>query len=189
MPSLLRYHGASTFSVHGDLRGTCIDKIRMKLSRLGEFGLIETIRKKFSRIIPVSPAGIGDDSAVLGISPSSKVLATTDLLLEGVHFDLSYTDFYSLGWKAAAVNISDIAAMGGVPRSCLIGLGIPSGISVEHIHEFYRGLTAGLRSQKTVLAGGDTSRSQGRLVISVTMLGEAGRSSLLKRSGARPAAL
>ncbi|MHB8843571.1 MAG: thiamine-phosphate kinase, partial [Nitrospirota bacterium] len=112
--------------------------------------------------------------------------ATTDMLLEGVHFDLATTDLYSLGWKSAAVNLSDIAAMGGVPRYCLTGLGIPPALTVEDIGEFYRGVNACLKKFGTALVGGDTCRSKKGLVIAVTVLGEAGAKQVLSRSGARP---
>jgi thiamine-monophosphate kinase len=108
------------------------------------------------------------------------------MLIEGVHFDPAYTDFYSLGWKSAAVNLSDIAAMGGVPRFCLTSLGIPPSISVEQITDFYRGFNAILRKHRTVLVGGDTCASPEGFLISVTALGEAEPASLVKRDGARP---
>ncbi len=157
----------------------------MKISDLGEFGLIEKIRKSSSPSSPAVVIGIGDDAAALRIAPATLLLATTDMLIEGVHFDLSYTDFYSLGWKSAAVNLSDIAAMGGVPRFCLTSLGIPSRISVERISDFYRGFNALARTHKTILAGGDTCFSRNSLVISVTVLGEAKKRTVLTRSGAR----
>jgi thiamine-monophosphate kinase len=158
----------------------------MKLSRLGEFGLIQAIQKLSPRIAPGVVIGIGDDAAGLTVSPNTLLLATTDMLIEDVHFDLSFTDFYSLGWKSAAVNVSDIAAMGGLPRFCLTSLGIPSYISVEHISEFYRGFNALLARHKTVLAGGDTCSSKRGLAISVTMLGEAQQKKTITRSGAKP---
>jgi len=104
----------------------------MKLSKLGEFGLIENIRKSTFRKSPSVLVGIGDDAAVMKMSPTAHLLATTDMLIEGVHFDLTYTDFYSLGWKSAAVNLSDIAAMGGLPRYCLTSLGIPPSQPERH---------------------------------------------------------
>jgi thiamine-monophosphate kinase len=108
------------------------------------------------------------------------------MLLEGVHFDLATTDLYSLGWKSAAVNVSDIAAMAGGPRFCLAGLGIPSYLSVEDVSEFYRGLNACLKRFGAALAGGDTCRSLKGFVISITVLGEAAKSGTVTRSGAKP---
>jgi thiamine-monophosphate kinase len=158
----------------------------MKISDLGEFGLIDRIGKTAPRKTKRVPIGIGDDAAALLLSPSSALLATTDMLIEGVHFDLTTTDLYSLGWKAAAVNLSDIAAMGGVPRFCLTALGIPPSFTVEDIGEFYRGVTACLKKFETVLVGGDTCSSKKGFVISVTVLGEVVRKQVVTRSGARP---
>jgi thiamine-monophosphate kinase len=158
----------------------------MKISDLGEFGLIAKIKQQSKRRSPATLIGIGDDAAALSLSPSKKLLATTDMLLEGVHFDLSYTDLYSLGWKSAAVNLSDIAAMGGVPRFCLTALGIPSTISVEQIKEFYKGFNALCRKYNVDLVGGDTCRSEKGLVVSVTALGEVEKKNMLTRAGAKP---
>ena len=143
----------------------------MKLSSLGEFGLIHAIQQLSSGRSPDTMIGIGDDAAVLKIGPAKLLLATTDMLIEDVHFDLSYTDFYSLGWKSAAINLSDIAAMGGVPRFCLTSLAIPARIPVKAVMDFYQGFNALLRIHKTILVGGDTCSSKGGLVISVTALG------------------
>lgn len=158
----------------------------MKISDLGEFGLIGRIQELAPRKSSSTLIGIGDDAAALKLSASSTLLVTTDLLLEGVHFDLSYMDFFSLGWKAAAVNLSDIAAMGGIPRFCLTALGIPAGVSVEQITEFYRGFNALLKSYRTTLIGGDTCSSRKGLFISVTALGEVEPKRIITRAGARP---
>ncbi len=158
----------------------------MKLTDLGEFGLIQQIEKSFRTRTSRAPLGIGDDAAALFVSPGKTLLATTDMLLEGVHFDLSYTNFYSLGWKSAAVNLSDIAAMGGVPRFCLTSLGIPEGISVEQINDFYKGFKTLIRKYKVDLVGGDTCSSEVDFAISVTLLGEIEKNKMLTRSGAKP---
>jgi len=158
----------------------------MRISELGEFGLIDRIRKTTTKRSAKAPIGIGDDAAALLFSPASLVLTTTDMLLEGVHFDRSFTDLFSLGWKSAAVNISDIAAMGGTPRFCLIALGLPSTFTVEQVAEFYTGLNACLKKFRTVLVGGDTCRSEQGFVISVTLLGEAPRKWIITRRKARP---
>ena len=160
--------------------------MNMKISDLGEFGLIDRIAKTATRSAKRAPIGIGDDAAALLLSPASALLATTDMLIEGVHFDLKTTDLYSLGWKAAAVNLSDIAAMGGVPRFCLTAMGIPSSLTVEQVDEFYRGFSDCIRKPGTVLVGGDTCRSRKGLIISVTVLGEADRKRVVTRAGARP---
>ncbi|HSQ78142.1 MAG TPA: thiamine-phosphate kinase [Nitrospirota bacterium] len=158
----------------------------MKISDLGEFGLIGRIQKLAPRKSSSTLIGIGDDSAALKLPASRALLITTDLLIEGVHFDLSYTDFFSLGWKSASVNLSDIAAMGGIPRFCLTALGIPAGVSVEQITEFYRGFNALLKSYRTTLIGGDTCSSRKGLFISVTALGEVEPKRIITRAGARP---
>lgn len=152
---------------------------------MGEFRLIDSIRKMTARQSPSVLIGMGDDAAALKLSSLSLLLATTDMLLEGVHFDLSYTDFYSLGWKSAAVNLSDIAAMGGVPRFCLTSLGIPSSVSVEQVKDFYRGFRAVLRAYRTVLVGGDTCSSRKDFVVNVAVLGESEKAKLVTRAGAK----
>jgi thiamine-monophosphate kinase len=157
----------------------------MKLSNLGEFGLIHEIKRISSRKKPTVTLGIGDDAAAVKIIGSNLLLATTDMLIEDVHFDLSCTDFYSLGWKSAAVNVSDIAAMGGIPRFCLTSLGITPDLSVENISDFYRGFNALLARHKTVLVGGDTCSSRNDLNISVTVLGEVEKRNMVTRSGAK----
>src|SRR5512145_2183812 len=111
----------------------------MRISDVGEFGLIHLIRKLSRRKDSSVLTGIGDDASVMKLAASQALLATTDLLLEGIHFDLSYTDYYSLGWKSAAVNLSDIAAMGAAPRFCLTALGIPLKVTPDQVLEFYRG--------------------------------------------------
>ncbi|HYA87466.1 MAG TPA: thiamine-phosphate kinase [Nitrospirota bacterium] len=158
----------------------------MKLSSLGEFGLIDSIQKMAARQSPSVLIGMGDDAAALKIATSSILLATTDMLLEDVHFDLSYTDYYSLGWKSAAVNLSDIAAMGGIPRFCLTSLGIPSSVSVEQVKDFYLGFSAILRSYRVLLVGGDTCLSREKLVVNVVMLGESEKARIVSRAGAEP---
>ena len=157
----------------------------MKLSNLVEFGLIHAIQQLSSKRSPGTIIGIGDDAAVLKIGPSKLLLATTDMLIEDVHFDLSYTDFYSLGWKSASINLSDVAAMGGLPRFCLTSLALPVHIPVKAVMDFYRGFNALLRIHKTVLVGGDTCSSTSGLVISVTVLGEAKKRTVISRAGAK----
>ncbi len=158
----------------------------MRISDLGEFGLIRNIRRLSFRKTPTALIGIGDDAAALKVASSKVLLATTDMLLEEVHFDLAFTDLYSLGWKSAAVNLSDIAAMGGVPCHCLTSLGIPNQITVEQITDFYRGFNALLKMHRATLVGGDTCHSRKGMVISVTILGEVEKENLLSRAGAKP---
>ncbi len=158
----------------------------MRISELGEFGLIRNIQRLSLRKSSSALIGIGDDAAALKVAPSKILLVTTDMLLEEIHFDFSFTDFQSLGWKSAAANLSDIAAMGGIPRYCLTSIGIPDHISVEQIKDFYRGFHSLMKSHKTVLVGGDTCRSSQGMVISVTVLGEIEKTKMLARSGAKP---
>jgi len=160
--------------------------IVMKLSDIGEFGLIERIREAGARSASRALIGIGDDAAALLVDPGEALLATTDLLLEGVHFDLRTTDLYSLGWKSAAANLSDIAAMGGLPRYCLTALGIPVSFTVEALAEFYRGLRACLGKFGTEVVGGDTCRSRRGFCIGVTLLGETREGRAVTRRGAAP---
>jgi len=157
----------------------------MKLSHLGEFGLIHKIQRIPSWKTPAVRLGIGDDAAVLNASSNNLLLATTDMLIEDVHFDLLCTDFYSLGWKAAAANLSDIAAMGGIPRFCLTSIGITPDITVAQISEFYRGFNQLLSTHRTALVGGDTCSSLNDLNISVTVLGEVEKKRVVTRSGAK----
>jgi len=153
----------------------------MKLRELGEFGLIERIRK----IVPMGQGvrlGIGDDAAWIRCQQKS-LLFTSDLLLEGVHFDLRWTSFYTLGYKTLAVNLSDIAAMGGRPSYLALSLGIPVDFEVKDVEEFYRGIVD-LSSQCGVsLVGGDTSASK-RFFISAALMGFAPYGPIL-RNGAK----
>jgi thiamine-monophosphate kinase len=140
----------------------------MKLSQLGEFGLIERIR----RAAPVGRGvrlGIGDDAAWV---ESSSCLITADLLLEGIHFDLKWTSLFDLGFKSLAVNLSDIAAMGGVPAYATLSMGIPSSFSTDQVDEFYRGMNFLARKSDVSIVGGDTSVARS-LLISVCLLGHA----------------
>jgi len=158
----------------------------MKISDLGEFGLIQKIKEQTKRTSSAPLLGIGDDAAALRITSSRTLLATSDMLIEDVHFDLSNTDFTSLGWKSAAVNLSDIAAMGGAPRFCLTSLGLTSHITAKQIADFYQGFDRLAHMHDAMIVGGDTCHSPKGLVISVTVIGEVSLPKMLKRSGARP---
>ncbi len=140
----------------------------MKLSRLGEFGLIDKIRRTAPSGRGVQ-LGIGDDAAWVK-SGSSSWLVTADLLLEGIHFNLNWTSLFDLGHKSLAVNLSDIAAMGGVPAHAIISLGIPARFRAEQIDEFYRGMNRLARKSKVSIVGGDISVSTS-LLVSVCLLG------------------
>lgn len=142
----------------------------MRLSELGEFGLIERIQKATPRGRGVR-LGIGDDAAWVECRRNS-LLITSDLLVEGVHFDLQWTSFYALGYKALSVNLSDLAAMGGCPAYLLLSLGIPVDFKVEDIEAFYRGVRELASQTGVALVGGDTSAAD-RFFISVALVGYA----------------
>ncbi|MEW6599839.1 MAG: thiamine-phosphate kinase [Nitrospirota bacterium] len=145
----------------------------MKLSKLGEFGLIKKIRKKIPSLSPEVLTGIGDDAAVLKVS-GKKILITSDMLVEGVHFDLSYTSFFQLGHKFLAVNISDILAMNGKPKHFLVSLGVPDYCGADEILELYSGINHAAAKFGITVAGGDTCASKHGLVLSGTLTGDAG---------------
>jgi thiamine-monophosphate kinase len=142
----------------------------MKLSQLGEFGLIEKIRRRAPAGRGVK-LGIGDDAAWIKNAFSSS-LVTTDLLLEGIHFDLKWTSLFDLGHKSLTVNLSDIAAMGGIPAYATVSLGIPPNFASARLDEFYRGMNALARKSTVSIIGGDTSVA-GSLLISVCLIGHA----------------
>jgi thiamine-monophosphate kinase len=155
------------------------------LRGLGEFGLIEQIARWTPRRVPGLVKGIGDDVAVIRTEGQKCLLATTDLLVEGIDFHRSWADPYLLGKKALAVNLSDIAAMGGTPRFYLVSLGLPPGTPLPFVSSLYRGLKAASRRYRVHLAGGDLSRSR-KILINICLLGEGKKEDLLFRSGARP---
>ncbi|MFA6430866.1 MAG: thiamine-phosphate kinase [Candidatus Margulisiibacteriota bacterium] len=163
----------------------------MKLSQIGEFGLIDLISKHQSRN-KTTIVGIGDDAAVL-INPKSEnrnpnkyLLITTDALVENVHFKKKGLSFYHLGQKALLANISDIAAMGGAPTHAVITIGLPKNTNVHDIKELYRGINAIAKKNKIDIVGGDTVASPKAIFISITLLGEVEKEYLLLRSGAKP---
>ena len=158
----------------------------MKINEIGEFGLIESIRKNSLPLRSGVVKGIGDDCAVYQFSPGRVLLLTTDMLVEDVHFLRSSVTPFQLGRKAIAVNLSDIAAMGGIPLVALISLGIPPDRTVEEIHEMYRGMREMCRPYAVSIVGGDTVASQGNLIIDVCLIGEVDEREVLYRSGARP---
>jgi thiamine-monophosphate kinase len=159
----------------------------LEIKEVGEFGLIERIKSKLSLPHKDIIKGIGDDACVTDIQKGKALLSTTDTLIEGVHFDLRFTSAYNLGKKSLAVNISDIAAMGGVPRFFLISLGIPPKLSVEFIDEFTSGIFDVSHSCQTHIVGGDTSFSPDRFFINITILGEAFKGDVICRDNAHVA--
>ncbi len=157
---------------------------RTEISQLGEFGLIDRIKGDIKIHNPSSLMGIGDDAAVIDAG-EEVLLLSTDMLLEGIHFDLSYTPLQHLGYKAVAVNVSDIAAMNGKPEQIVIGLAISNRFSVEAVDMLYQGIRAACENYKVDLAGGDTSASPSGLVISVSVLGRTKKGNEVYRSGAK----
>lgn len=155
-----------------------------EISSIGEFGLIDRLTKDFPLRNDSSKKGVGDDAAVLSYG-DKEVLVTTDLLLEGIHFDLRYVPLKHLGYKSAIVNFSDIYAMNGTPRQITVSLGVSSRFIVEHIEELYSGIRLACEIYGVDLVGGDTSASVTGLVISVTCLGESSKEDIVYRNGAK----
>lgn len=157
---------------------------RTELSDLGEFGLIDRIRKASKRENDSSVLGIGDDAAVIDAHGKQLVLST-DMLMEGIHFDLAYMPLRHLGFKAVAVNVSDIAAMNAVPQQITVSLGLSNRFSLQAIEELYEGIHAACEAYKVDLVGGDTTASRSGLAISITATGLVESSKLVKRSTAK----
>ena len=155
-----------------------------EISALGEFGLIKRLTKDIKTNNDATLYGVGDDCAVLHY-PDSEVLVSTDMLMEGVHFDLTYIDMYHLGFKSAQVNISDIFAMNGTPRQLIVSLALSKRFKVEDLEEFYAGLRAACEQWKVDIVGGDTTSSYTGLAISITCIGEAPRDEIVYRNGAK----
>lgn len=162
-----------------------MEQKQTEISSLGEFGLIDKLVKEFPLRNESSRLGVGDDAAVLRFG-EKDVLVTTDLLLEGVHFDLRYVPLRHLGYKSAIVNFSDIYAMNGSPKQITVSIGVSSRFTVEHIEELYSGIRLACEIYGVDLVGGDTSASVTGLVISITCIGEAAAEDVVLRSGAKP---
>ncbi|AHM62195.1 thiamine-monophosphate kinase [Flammeovirgaceae bacterium 311] len=157
---------------------------RTEISELGEFGLIDRISQNFEHHHQSSVKGIGDDAAVLAATELQRVV-TTDLLLEGIHFDLRYMPLQHLGYKAVAVNVSDVAAMNAIPTQITVSIGLSNRFSVEAVEALYEGIRAACDNYKVDLIGGDTTSSGAGLVISVTALGEVAADKVALRTGAK----
>lgn len=160
------------------------DKNRTELNELGEFGLIDKIAKSVTLHNKSSIKGIGDDAAVIG-TEKQKTLVSTDLLLEGIHFDLSYVPLKHLGYKAVAVNLSDIYAMNGKPTQITVSLGLSSRFPLEAVDELYTGILLACEKYDVDLVGGDTTSSVSGLTLSVTAIGEADEDAIVYRNGAK----
>ena len=158
---------------------------KTEISTLGEFGLIRHLTKDMTTNQPSTQRGIGDDAAVLNFG-TKRTLITTDLLLEGVHFNLEYVPLKHLGYKAAVVNFSDIYAMNATPTQITVSLGISKRFSVEDLEELYSGIRLACERYNVDLVGGDTSASMTGLTISITCLGTAAAKDIVYRNGAKP---
>jgi len=158
----------------------------VKFSDLGEFGFINRIARRHSIQPPDILKGIGDDAAVISFSDDVVILLTADQLIEGVHFRIEETEGKKLGAKALAVNLSDIAAMGGYPIGYTVSLGIPSKrLAVDFLDAFYEGMTGFGKTMEVALIGGDTSESGERFFISLALLGKASKGKVIYRSGGK----
>lgn len=154
------------------------------ISKLGEFGLIHHLTDNIKIKNESTMKGVGDDCAVLHY-PDSEVLVTTDMLMEGVHFDLTYIDLQHLGYKSAMVNISDIFAMNGTPRQLTVSIALSKRFKVEDMEEFYSGLRMACDKWGVDIVGGDTTSSYTGLAISITCIGEARKEDIVYRNGAK----
>ena len=154
-----------------------------KLSQVGELALLGRIQKRFGAKSPSVLRGIGDDAAVL--RPTNKfLLLTTDMMVEGVHFDLAFITPYQLGYKLVSVNVSDIYATGGQPSHVLLDIAVPKGTDLQFIDLLYQGIRDAMKRYKTVLIGGDLSAAPGEMSLTGTLIGYADK--YLLRSGAKP---
>ena len=155
-----------------------------EISKLGEFGLIHHLTDGYKTKNESTLYGVGDDCAVLHY-PDREVLVTTDMLMEGVHFDLTYIDLQHLGYKAAMVNISDIFAMNGTPRQITVSIALSKRFSIEDMEQFYSGLRMACDKWGVDIVGGDTTSSYTGLAISITCIGEAKKEDIVYRNGAK----
>lgn len=159
------------------------EKQRTEIATLGEFELIRRLTEDIKLENTSTRYGVGDDAAVLSY-PDSEVLVTTDLLMEGVHFDLTYVPLKHLGYKSAMVNISDIYAMNGTPRQMTVSLALSKRFSIEDMEEFYAGLKLACAAHHVDIVGGDTTSSLTGLAISITCIGDAPKDRIVYRNGA-----
>jgi thiamine-monophosphate kinase len=158
---------------------------RTELSELGEFGLIDKLTNQFTTHISTTIKGVGDDAAVISISDSEVMLVSTDMLLEGVHFNLMYTPLMHLGYKAVIVNLSDIFAMNGAAQQITVSIAVSNRFPLEALEELYAGIKKACDLYQVDLIGGDTSSSLSGLMISVTAIGKAKKTDVVYRSGAK----
>ncbi|MDW3196148.1 MAG: thiamine-phosphate kinase [Cytophagales bacterium] len=161
-----------------------MEEKRTEIGELGEFGLIDRLSSKFTPENDQTVKGIGDDAAVISSSEGQLTLLSSDMLLEGIHFDLAYMPLQHLGYKAIAVNVSDIASMNGIPKQVTVNLGLSNRFSVEAIEMIYKGIKSACEEYKVDLVGGDTTASRTGLVISVSVLGETNAEKITYRNTA-----
>ncbi len=155
------------------------------IASLGEFGLIDHLTKGVALYHPETIMGVGDDAAVLDNGPLATIV-TKDLLVEGVHFDMVYTPLKHLGYKAVAVNLSDIYAMNATPKQIFVGLAISRRYTLEALEALYAGILLACEKYRVDLAGGDTTTSQAGLMLSITAVGQAEKEEVVYRGGAKP---
>jgi len=156
------------------------------LSEIGEFGLIDRLTNKFKTINPSTKMGIGDDCAIVSYGDKKDIVITTDLLVEGIHFDLMYCPLKHLGYKSVMVNLSDIYAMNATPKQITVSVAVSAKFSVEALELLYEGIALACKNHSVDLIGGDTSSSMTGMTISITAIGEVAKDCAIKRSGAKP---
>ena len=181
-PAIRRF--AIVLRLVGSLKHLSLIKTYMEIAKLGEFGLIDRLTKDIEKKNESTIYGVGDDCAVLHY-PDKEVLVTTDMLMEGVHFDLTYIDMQHLGYKSAMVNISDVFAMNGTPRQMTVSLALSKRFTVEDIELFYSGLRMACDKWGIDIVGGDTTSSFTGMAISITCIGEAPIADIVYRNGAK----
>lgn len=158
---------------------------RTEISDLGEFGLIDTLTKDFVSYSSSTIKGVGDDAAVIATSEEEVMLVSTDMLVEGIHFNLMYSPLMHLGYKSVVVNLSDIYAMNGTPKQITVSVAISSRFPLEAVEELYKGIKKACDIYQIDLVGGDTTSSLSGLVISITAVGTAKKDEVVYRSGAK----
>ncbi len=156
-----------------------------EIENLGEFGLINHLTSQIKLKNSTSVKGVGDDAAVIAPSKNKQIVVTTDMLVEGIHFDLIYTPFKHLGYKAVTVNLSDVYAMNAVPTQITVSIAVSNKISIEALEELYEGMLLACEIYGVDLVGGDTTSSNSGLIISITAVGEAEKKEIVYRNGAK----
>lgn len=164
---------------------TTMSESRTELSDLGEFGLIDKLTGQFTTHVSTTLKGVGDDAAVISVSETEAMLVSTDMLVEGVHFNLMYTPLMHLGYKAVMVNLSDICAMNGKTEQITVSLAVSNRFPLEALEELYAGIKKACDFYQVDLVGGDTTSSLSGMMISITAIGKVLKSDIVYRSGAK----